>query len=604
MRLKFLLIILLLSTVLFAKDKRKIGLIPFENATGSSKYDWISYGFEYYLYSKLTALSGFYVPDKKTFHAALQKANYGKEPFSERMIFHIGKYSGVEVTISGSYKMYGNTLELTVVYSNAYNGTTILTDKISDSITNFFSIGRKIVSQVINLSGITVSPTEQRLLNFSLTNSIKAYGSFIKAYMESEKPNGRIEVVTGLFRRAIREDNKFWEAYYNLGIVYFNSGSYDKALQQFNKVIQALPNFDKSYFGRGLIYEKQNKYDLAIADFKKVTELNPNDFKPFFKLGEISLKQKQYKKAVTFLTQATKINPSYAPAYYILGNIYYEQNRYRKAIGYYKKATKLDDKNALYHLKLGDCYYRSEIYYNALNEINTSINLRSNDAMAYFLKGITIYKQAVLQELVNAFLEILSENNSKDKTNQPADLNKPKTSFNPVKKHQVYVDMAKAFKNAVDLKPNFMEATFNLALTYHEMGSTDEAKKYYLRTIQLRPNLIRVHLKLAELYTQTGRKRLALDQYRRIFYIDPRFFVNHPTLGKEFQYINVLAKFRKETENNLRHNPDNPQDNLVLARLFQAKGEFGKAANLARKVLNTSPNNHTAKEILKEIQKQ
>jgi len=603
MRNKILLLIFIFFTLSFAQDKRKIGLIPFENATGSSKYDWISYGLEYYLYNKLSSLSGFFVPDKKTFHQALSKSGFGSHELTERMIYHIGKNGKVEVIISGSYRMYGNTLELKVLYSNALNGTELMTSKFSDNINSFFNIGRAVADQVINLAGITVSANEKRLLDFTLTNSIKAYGSFIKAYMESEKKNGRIEVITGLFRRAIREDSKFYEAYYNLGIVYFNSGAYDNALQQFNKVITALPNFDKPYYGRGLIYEKQGKYDLAVKDFKKVTEFNPNDFKPFFYLGKISLVSKDYKKALDYLNQTTKINPNYAPAYYYLGNIYYNQNLYRKAIEFYKKAVKLNPDNADYHLKLGDCYYRSDIYYNALNEINASISLRPEHAMAHFLKGITIYKQAVLQELVNAFLDILSDKPRNKNTNDDISLKRRKSSIDPIKKKQVYIDMAEAFGQSIRIKPDFLEATFNLALTNHEMGNLQEAEKYYLRTFQINPDLIRAHLKLAHLYTEQNRKTEALEQYRRIFYIDPRFFVLHPTLGPEFQYINVLNKFRAESENNLRRNPDNPKDNLVLARLFQEKGEYGKAANLARKVLSISPDNKTAKKILAQIQK-
>ncbi len=602
-RPKFLFILVFLFSISFAQDKRRIGLIPFENATGNSKYDWISYGLEYYLYSKLNTLSGFFVPDKKSFRQSLTKAGYGTKPLNEQMIFHIGKYSGVEVTVSGSFKMYGNTIELKVLYSNAFNGTELLSSTFSEPIGDFFITGRKVVDQVITLAGININQTEHRLLDFTLTNSINAYGSFIKAYMENEKSSSRIEVVTGLFRRAIQEDAKFWEAYYNLGIVYFNSGSYNNALQQFDKVIVALPNFDKPYLGRGLIYNKQKKYDLAISDFKKVTEFNPNDFKPFFYLGKISLREKKFKEALDFINKAIHINPNYAPAFYQLGNVYYNQNLYRKAIEHYKDAVKLDDQNADFHLKLGDCYYRSDIYYNALNEINASLGLNPSNYLAHFLKGITVYKQAVLQELVNAFLDILSESGGANKTGKNSVPDKRKPSIDPQQQRQVYLDMAEAFTNSIGRKPNFMEATFNLALTNHEMGNPGEAEKYYLRTIQINPRLIRAHLKLAELFAELNRKPEALEQYRRIFYIDPRFFVLHPTLGQEFQYINVLDKFRAETEQNLQRDPDNPKENLVLARLFQEKGEYGKAANLARKVLSITPNNRTAKEILAAIQK-
>lgn len=602
MRIKVLLFFFLFASLLFGQDKRKIGLIPFVNSSGDAKHEWISYGLEYYLFGKLSVMSGFYVPEKKSFHKALQKAGYDGQSVSERMIYHIGKYSGVEVAVSGSYKVSGNRLILDVVYSNAFNGSVLLSSSYIEPISNLFAIGRKIADELVTLAGIGLSATEERLLNFTFTKSIRAYESFIRAYMENEKPNARIEVVTGLFRQAIREDAKFWEAYYNLGIVYYNNGSYPQALEQFNRVINALPNFDKPYFGRALIYEKQKKYKLAIEDFKKVTEFNPNDYKPFYYLGKISILDKNYKEAEEYLSKSIELNPDYAASHYQSGNIYYQQNIYRRSINYYKKAVQLDNSNADYHLKLGDTYYRSQTYYNALIEIDAALAINPTNPIAYFLKGITVYKQAVLEELVNAFLDILSETPTQKPKVKETKFNKS-TAIDPITKRQVYVDMAEAFGNAIRLKPSFMEATFNLGLTYYEMGNLPEAEKYYKRTVQLKPNLIRAHLKLAELLTDSNRKREAIDEYRRIFLIEPGIFVNHPTLGAEHQYINVLNKFRKEIEQELRREPNHPGNNLIMARLFSTEGQYGKAANLARKVLAVSPNNRQAKALLKKIQK-
>lgn len=603
MRFKIIAVLLIIVTIVSAQDKRRIGLIPFINNSGNSSYDWVSYGFEYYLYGKLTVLSGFYVPDKKEFHKALKKAGFDGHQLNERLIYHAGKYGKVEVVVSGDYTVSGNTITLNISYSNAANGTPILTDSITQPLSDFFEIGHKITEEIINLAGISISPTERSLLDFSFTKSIRAYESFIRAYMENEKSNARIEKVTGLFRRAIKEDSNFWEAYYNLGIVYFNSGSYQKALEQFNKVIIALPGFDKPYFGRGLIYEKQNKYKLAIEDFKRVTKFNPNDYKPYFYLGKISIKDKNFKDAQDYLNHSIKLNPDYAPTYFQLGNIFYVQSKYRKAISYYKKAVKLNDKNADYRLKLGDTYYRSQIFYNALEEIDASIALDPTNYVAYFLRGITVYKLAVLEELVNAFLDILSETPTTHAKNTKPEKFHKDTAIDPVAKKQVYLDMAAAFEKSIQLRPQFMEATFNLALTYYEMGNNKDAEKYFLRTIQLNPNLIRAHMKLAELYTKSKRKKEAIEQYRRVFYIQPAIFVSHPTLGPEFQYINILNKFRSELEKEVNKNPNNPQNNLLLANLFFAQGHYGKAANLARKVLTINPENKTAKKLLKQIRK-
>ncbi len=598
--IKILILLIVLSGSLLAQDKRKIGLIPFTNEKPSAKYDWISYGLDYYLRNKLSVLSGFYVPNKKHFKKVLDEVGFGKGPLTERMIYHIGRYAKVEVTISGSYSVQGNKLILNVLYSNAYNGTPLLTSKIEKPLNDFFEAGKKIIDQLIELAGIPVSAKEKKLLAFTLTRSVPAFESFIRAYMENEKPNPRYEVVTGLFKQAIQRDPQFWEAYYNLGIVYFNSDKLDLAFAQFNKVIRALPNFSKPYFGRGLIYYKQGHFEKAIGDLQKVVDLNPNDYKAYYYLGQIYRRLKQFKNAEKALKETQKINPEYAPAFYELGNVYYDQAKYRKAIDFYRTATELDPNTADYHLRLGDCYYRSQIFYNALNELNKAIELQPDNSIAYFLKGLTIYKQAVIEELIDAFLEMLNGNE------QGTNLNSGKhkshaISMDPIKKKKVYVEMAIAFTEAVRYNPQFKEAIFNLGLTYHEMGKYDLAEKYYVLALQEDPKLLRVYLKLAELYTQMGKKDLAIEQYRKVFYLRPSYIVKHPTLGPEFHYIDILSRFKNELEERLQKNPNDTQANLILAKVFEAQGNYGKAANLARRVLAFNPNNKEAKKLLQTI---
>jgi len=601
MKIKFLLIIALSVTVLFGQEKRRIGLLLFENKGDKARYEWVAYGLEYLLLNKLSFLSVFYVPEQTTLKKSLKEAGFYKRPIDERMIYHIGKSANVEVIISGKYSVKGNMLRLQVNYSNAFNGSLILSSTYTESIANLFKVSNKIVGEMVNLAGNGITENERRLLEFQFTNSSRAFESFIKGYMENEKKNSRLEVVIGLFRKAIREDPKFWEAFYNLGITYYNKKSYNEALSQFNKVITALPNFDKPYYGRGLIYEKQKKYSEAIADFKKVTELNPNDHKPYYNLGKISLKQNSFQDAENYLNKAKEINPEYAPIYFQLGNIYYEQDQYRKSINFYKKATELDEENGKYHLKLGDTFYRSQIYYNAYSELKTSISLRPSDPVAYFLLGITVYKQAVLEELIDAFLDLLAGDGQAKGTVEKSF--KKKTALDPVKKRSVYEEMADSFTKAAQLKQDFMEATFNLALTYHEMGNTESAEKYYKRSLQIKPNLVRAHLKLAELYTETKRKELAIDQYRKVFKYEPAILVRQKTLGAEHQYINIYQKFRKEVELKLQANPNDPKSNLIMAKVFQAQGQYGKAANILRKVLSYSPKNSEAKNLLAKIQK-
>ena len=608
MKLKLFIILVLTISVLYGQDRRKVGLIPTVNESGP-KYDWVSYGLEYLLYNKLSVLSGFFVVDKERFRSALETSgfNYKSLPDS-RLIYRMGKDTGIQIAISGRYKIAANTISLELTFSNAFNGTEILTSQYQESLENLFQLTSKIVDQLVNLAGIGVTDKEQRLLGLSITKSVTAFESFIRAYIEEATNTGRREAVIGLFKRAIREDPKFWEAYYNLGIVYYNTNRYNQALDQFNQVIEALPNFDKPYYGRGLIYEQQNRLDEAIADFKKVTEFNPNDYKPFYYLGKLSVKNGNYDEATEYLNKAIEINPDYAAPYFELGNIQYNQDNYRKAIPHYKKATELDNQNAQYFLLLGDSYYRSNVYFSAFEAINESIRLDSNNALSYFLLGITVYKQAVMEELIEAFLDLLSGGSQQQDSDllgtsaaNDVQFKTKKAAIDPVKRKNIYDQMADAFSKAIKVKPDFMEATFNLALTYHEMGDYMQAERYYKAALQLKPDLIRAYMQLSELYTAQGKNDMALDQYRKIFSLEPGIILDQQTLGKEYNYMNMYNLFKKELDDKLELNPNDPKNNLILAKIFKAQGHLGKAANVLRRVLTQSPNNDEAKALLASI---
>ena len=68
-----------------------------------------------------------------------------------------------------------------------------------------------------------------------------------------------------------------------------------------------------------------------------------------------------------------------------------------------------------------------------------------------------------------------------------------------------------------------------------------------------------------------------------------------------YNYINIYSKFKRELDNKLELNPNDPKNNLILAKIFKAQGHFGKAANVLRRVLTQSPNNNEAKALLDSI---
>ncbi len=135
------------------------------------------------------------------------------------------------------------------------------------------------------------------------------------------------------------------------------------------------------------------------------------------------------------------MNPDYSKTYVELGNIFFDQQKFRGAIPQYRKALELDPEDAEALQKLGESYYRTQVYYSAYSQFQNLLKIEPNNAAASFMLGITAYKQAVLSELIEAFLELFDADiaaESKKRKN---------VSGNRKERQEVYREMISAFRS-------------------------------------------------------------------------------------------------------------------------------------------------------------
>ena len=593
----FILIFAFLINPSYAQDKRGIGIFPFENLSKQEKHNWISFGINYLLSNKLSNIASYYVPEQNIIQKAMRDAGYPKEKVNGEMVYHVGKSSGINIGIIGTYHTNGKTIEVNVNFMNAFNGASIFSKTYNNKFDEIFIIADDIIKNLIDLSTVSLSQNEQNIINRQITTSAKAFQNFCLGYIENEKPDRQREVVIGLFRNALRDDPNFWEASYNLGIAYFNDQDYNQALKQFDKIIAALPGFEKPYYGRALILYRRKEYAKAKSDFEKVIKFNPNDYKPYFYLGKISINLKQYKDAQRYLSKAAEINPDYSKIYVESGNIFFNQRKFRGAIPQYRKALDLDPEDIGALQKLGESYYRTQIYYSAYSQFQKILILEPNNAAANFMLGITAYNQAVLSELIEAFLELFDVNMAEENKKRK------KLAGTRRERQEVYREMISSFGRAERSRKGFLEATFNLALTYNDMGILDSAEIYYLKSIRIKSDLVRAHIKLAKVYDDQKQKQKALVEYKKVLSIDPGYFIAHPTLGPEHNYINIIDVTLKEMNKKIENNPNDLEANQMMAKIFYAQGFYGKAANIYRNILKISPNDAEAKSMLAKLEK-
>jgi len=80
------------------------------------------------------------------------------------------------------------------------------------------------------------------------------------------------------FQQAIYLNPKFTEVHHCLGLLYFQQGDYNGAIEQWNKILEIEPNFSNKYIvlnNLGIVYKKKEMPDKALEYFLEALALAP-----------------------------------------------------------------------------------------------------------------------------------------------------------------------------------------------------------------------------------------------------------------------------------------------------------------------------------------
>jgi len=96
------------------------------------------------------------------------------------------------------------------------------------------------------------------------------------------------------------------------GTMHFESGEYQKAIDDFSKAIESDPKLAEAYSIRGLSYSKLDEHEKAIEDYTKAIELKIAEEAIWYYHRAYSYEElREYQKAIDDYTKATESNPPF-----------------------------------------------------------------------------------------------------------------------------------------------------------------------------------------------------------------------------------------------------------------------------------------------------
>lgn len=167
-------------------------------------------------------------------------------------------------------------------------------------------------------SGLETSPNSARV-HYSYASECRTRGE------QSPNPSDKQKY----FNEAVREFNVGLQiypesdAYYNLGVTYFNMGDNVKAMECYNKTVELRDDFTPALNNIGVIHFIDKKYKEAEKYFRLVLKNDSNYADAYANLGAIFQNEGKFPDAIKSYDQALKRNPRNKNVYQNLSKLYF-----------------------------------------------------------------------------------------------------------------------------------------------------------------------------------------------------------------------------------------------------------------------------------------
>jgi Tfp pilus assembly protein PilF len=164
--------------------------------------------------------------------------------------------------------------------------------------------------------------------------------SAVEAYNRGVEAES-VEDSVRFYRQAVELAPQFFEAWFNLGIVYSRKGTLDKAAHAYTRAERLQPGAVAVQRNLGRVFYRQGRMEEALVHFLKARSLAPADATSYNDVGETQRRLGRYNEAEASFIEALRLDPAYAKARYNLALACAAKNRYAEAAAHLKDYLRL-----------------------------------------------------------------------------------------------------------------------------------------------------------------------------------------------------------------------------------------------------------------------
>jgi tetratricopeptide (TPR) repeat protein len=166
------------------------------------------------------------------------------------------------------------------------------------------------------------------------TNS-EADGHFLEGNALSHSMN--YSEAISCYKKAVEIMPDMHEAWYNMGISYYNLGDYHKSISCYEKAVEIKPDKHEAWYNMGNSHYNLGDYHKSISCYEKAVEIKPDMHEAWYNLGISYFNLGDYHKSIACYEKAVEIKPDKNEAWYSMGSSYVKLQSLDKAYSSYSR---------------------------------------------------------------------------------------------------------------------------------------------------------------------------------------------------------------------------------------------------------------------------
>jgi tetratricopeptide (TPR) repeat protein len=551
-------------------DGHLVWVLPFENNSTQPGLDWIGTSFPDILDSRLSS-AGFLTIRREDRRYAMQ---------------HLGLPADFHPTQATAYRI-GQTLDADYVVFGNY---TVANGRI------------RATARVLDMHGPSMGATLEQEGN--LDQLINIEDSL--AWKTAMQIDPRLNLDQQTFLAASRDLRLDAFENYIRGLV---EPGIEERIGHLTKAVQLSPGYVQAWFALGLAYFDNQQYDQAQAAFAKVPRGGRLSLEAMFYSGLSDLYTGNYASAQTSFASIASVLP--LPE--VLNNEGIAFNRRgQNGTAIFKRVVEMDPQSADYWFNLAVSERRQKNYTAALNAVAHCLTIHPQDEEAQNLyKNLTLLKSGQLTATpentaaadTNASTDQAVADTADDQANSD-DVAKDKPDM---KNSQSASGSASAPAVSDATTPDY-EPLERIARAYDESSlrqgafALEQVNAMKLRSLPPAERAQRL-CQQGRAYVNDGLLLEAERQFQLALAADPNSSAAYAGLAEVHEYAGSIEIARQEANKSLQAQP-NAAAYLVLARIALSQHALPEARSNIDHALRLEPNNTAAQGILQAIQAQ